>query len=51
MVRFDRHVTTVYNVYKPNRGIKLRFVVLAADDETDFLTSPTEPQPDEFEPA
>lgn len=51
VVRSDRRVTTVYNLYKPSGAIKLRFVVLAADDESDFLTPPAEPQFDEFEPA
>jgi len=51
MVGADRRVTIAYNVYKPSGGIQLRFVVLAADDQTDFLTPPGEPLRDEFEPA
>lgn len=51
MVGADRRVTIAYNVYKPSGAIKLRFAVLAANDETDFLTPPAEPPPDEFEPA
>lgn len=47
----DRRVSIAYNVYKPSGGITLRFVVLAADDETTFNTPPAEPHPDEFDPA
>jgi len=51
MVRSDHHVTIACNVYEPIGGIKLRFIVLAADGEADFHTPPAKPQPDEFEPA
>ncbi len=51
MLGSDRRVSIAYNVHKPSGGIQLQFVVLAADDETDFFTPPAEPQPDEFDPA
>lgn len=51
MVGADRRVTIAYNVYKPSGGVTLRFLALAADDETDFLTPSAEPQRDELDPA